>query len=217
MAKRVTLTFDNGPTPGVTDRILDLLKERNIKTTFFVVGQQLSDPARRALTERARAEGHWVGNHSLTHSVPLGEKVDPEYARAEIGTPQMLLGELLEPNKFFRPFGGGGHVGDLLFSPAAFELLQQEGYTIVLWTSVPGDWRDQEHWVENCVADVTVQEWPVVVIHDLDNASLPRLPELLDRLTAMGVEFTQQFPESVIPMRGGELQWPIDHLIKQAA
>ena len=61
---KVTLTFDNGPEPGVTDRVLEVLKSEGIAATFFVLGTKLADPARRALTVRAHAEGHWIGNHT---------------------------------------------------------------------------------------------------------------------------------------------------------
>ena len=52
----LTLTFDNGPDPDVTPHVLDILAERGIKTTFFVIGEKLLDPERRSLAERARAE-----------------------------------------------------------------------------------------------------------------------------------------------------------------
>src|ERR1700722_17284629 len=92
--KRVTLTFDNGPTPGVTGGVLDVLSLRRIPATFFVVGEKLAKPAGRTLAARARAEGHWIGNHSMTHRVPLGENRDVEYARQEIEETQNLIGEL---------------------------------------------------------------------------------------------------------------------------
>ena len=72
----ITLTFDNGPEPGVTPRVLDILRERGIKTTFFVIGEKLADPERRRLAARAHDEGHWIGNHTFTHSVPLGQQRD---------------------------------------------------------------------------------------------------------------------------------------------
>ena len=64
----VTLTFDNGPAPGTTESVLDVLAERGIAATFFVVGTMLEAPGARALAERAAAEGHWIGNHSMTHA-----------------------------------------------------------------------------------------------------------------------------------------------------
>ncbi len=76
----LTLTFDNGPEPGVTPRVLDVLRERGIKTTFFVIGEKLGDRERRRLAARAHDEGHWIGNHTFTHSIPLGQQHDTETA-----------------------------------------------------------------------------------------------------------------------------------------
>ena len=67
---RITLTFDNGPTPGVTDDVLDVLAGRDVPATFFVVGNRLREPAGRALAERAKAEGHRIGNHAHPHHPP---------------------------------------------------------------------------------------------------------------------------------------------------
>ena len=207
--KRVTLTFDNGPTPGITEHVLDILFKRHIQTTFFVIGENLAKPRGRALALRAHAEGHWIGNHSMTHSVPLGEKSDAEYAAREIEEAQNLIGELAHPDKLFRPMGGGGAIGPHLLSPAALQRLQAGKYTCVLWSSVPGDWKDQEGWVDRCLSDVAAQNWTVVAIHDVENSALPRLPEFLDRLDSLGIELRQEFPDDVVMTRRGELVSPL--------
>src|SRR6202140_2803434 len=131
LVKRVTLTFDNGPTPGITEHVLDILSIRRIQTTFFVVGEKLARPGGRALVVRAHSKGHWIANHSLTHSAPLGEKPDAEYARREIEETQNLIGELAHAEKLFRPMGSGGSVGPHLLSRAALQLLQAGKYTCV--------------------------------------------------------------------------------------
>jgi hypothetical protein len=56
----VTLTFDNGPEPSVTPRVLDVLARRGVRTTFFVIGNKLLSSDARACAERAHAEGHWI-------------------------------------------------------------------------------------------------------------------------------------------------------------
>lgn len=63
---RMALSFDDGPTPGATDRMLDLLGELDIKGTFFVIGQNVLRAPK--LLERMDAEGHLIGNHSFDHS-----------------------------------------------------------------------------------------------------------------------------------------------------
>jgi len=206
--KRVTLTFDNGPTPGVTEEILELLSARNIRTTFFVIGEKLALRGGRAMAERAHAVGHWIGNHSFTHSAPLGERPGADYAQQEIEETQNLLGDLSHTDKLFRPMGGGGAIGPHLLSRAALQLLQTAKYTCVLWSSVPGDWKDQEGWVNRCLEEIATRDWSVVVLHDIQNAALARLPEFLDRLEDISVEIRQDFPDDVIVTRRGELLFP---------
>ncbi|WP_172169046.1 polysaccharide deacetylase family protein [Paraburkholderia elongata] len=202
--KKITLTFDNGPTPGVTDKVLDILARRSLDATFMVVGQNLFDPSAAALLDDVAAAGHWIGNHSLTHTVAFGERRDAEYVEHEIGETQRLLGCHAHSRRFFRPFGNNGLLGPHLLCEAALTYLLRNRYTSVLWNSVPHDWDDQATWVERCLADVARQNWTVAVLHDIANASLARLPELLDRLVDAGVEFTQEFPEEVILTRDGE-------------
>src|SRR5579871_183605 len=169
--KRVTLTFDNGPTPGITEKILEILFARQIQATFFVIGEKLATPEARALAVRAHEDGHWIGNHSLTHSAPLGKNRDANFAQREIDEAQKLIGPLSHADKWFRPMGGGGMIGPHLLSHAALELLQTEKYSCVLWTSVPGDWKDQQRWVERCLAEIDARDWSVVVLHDVQNAA----------------------------------------------
>ena len=207
--RRVTLTFDNGPTPGVTEHVLDILAARKIRTTFFALGMNLASPCGHALAARAHSEGHWIGNHSFTHSVPLGQKPDAEYARREIEETQRFIGDLAHPDKFFRPVGGGGRIGPHLLSRSALEILQIGKYTSVLWSSVPGDWRDQDGWVDRCISEVAGQDWAMVVLHDVNNACLPRLAEFLDRLGSLDIEFRQDSPEDLLITRRGEPSSPL--------
>jgi peptidoglycan-N-acetylglucosamine deacetylase len=86
--RRVTLTFDNGPTPGITEGVLEILDRENIRSTFFVIGNKLTHPAAASVAKKAHSAGHWIGNHTLTHSVAFGDRPDPAYAAHEIGDTQ---------------------------------------------------------------------------------------------------------------------------------
>ena len=205
---KVTLTFDNGPWPGVTEGVLDALAERDIRSTFFVVGKQLRRA--RALSERAASEGHWIGNHTMTHSVPLGDGADP---LAEIEAAQALIGELAHASRWFRPFGRGGVLDERLLSPAAVDHLQVHEYSCVLWNSVPRDWEDPDAWIDRCLADVQATDWTVVVLHDLPTGAMDRLPRLLDSLDALGAEVVQEFPDAVVPIRAGILAGSLEGLV----
>ncbi|MGA2044477.1 MAG: polysaccharide deacetylase family protein [Roseiarcus sp.] len=203
--RRVTLSFDNGPTPGVTEGVLDVLRRAGIRATFFVIGARLDDPAAVAAMRAAHAAGHWIGNHTLTHSVAFGARPDAAYAIGEIDETQRRIGALVHSDKLFRPCGAGGAVGPHLFSRAALAHLLEGRFCAVIWNSVPGDWRDPDGWVDRCVAEVEARDWAAVALHDVAGACLDRLPELIDRLSGLGVEWRQDFPDSVVMTRGGAL------------
>jgi peptidoglycan/xylan/chitin deacetylase (PgdA/CDA1 family) len=200
----LTLTFDNGPEPDVTPGVLDCLAASSIRASFFVMGQKLAEPGRRALTERAHAEGHWIGNHTWSHGVPLGRRGEEEgAAEAEIGRTQALLGPLAHPDRLFRP-NAGGELGPQLLSRAAETFLRAGGYTCVTWNAVPRDYRDPEGWVERALEQCAGRAWTVMVLHDLPNGAMKRLPEFLDAVIARGGRFRQDFAPDCLPMRRGE-------------
>ena len=145
--RRVTLSFDNGPTPGITEQVLDILARRGIHSSFFVIGQKLLDPKAAAAMQSAHRVGHWIGNHTLTHAVPFGDCRTAAFAADEIGKTEALIGALACPKKLFRPYGRQGTVGPHLFSRASVDYLNTHQYRTILWNAVPGDWRDQAGWV----------------------------------------------------------------------
>ncbi|CAN5140217.1 hypothetical protein BH11ACT4_BH11ACT4_08280 [soil metagenome] len=212
MGKRLTLSFDNGPKPGVTEHVLDELAGRGILATFFVVGTDLQRAGSRELVQRAKDAGHWIGNHTMTHSIQFGTTPDPAVPAAEITAAQELLGDLAEPDKLFRPWGGGGILGPDLFSPAAIALLQEGGYTCVLWNSVPRDWEDATGWVDRALRDIEAQDWTVLVIHD-NSAAMDNLGNFLDRVAEAGVTIVQEFPDDCVPIRRGKLTGDLSHLV----
>jgi peptidoglycan/xylan/chitin deacetylase (PgdA/CDA1 family) len=201
----VSLTFDNGPDPTVTPRVLDILGERGLKATFFVVGEKLA--RHRHLAERARAEGHWIGNHTYTHAAPLGAQ-DAATARAEIERTQALLDGLAHPDRLFRPMGGGGRLDRRLFSPAAVDMLTGGGYSVVLWDRLPRDWEDPDGWVDRALA----QDGRVLVLHDVATGAMDHLETFLDRAHDAGIEFTQDL-HACMPIRRGDIVTPLDGLV----
>ncbi len=217
-SRKVTLTFDNGPTPGVTDAVLDILADREIRATFFVVGARLGAPGGRRLARRAASEGHRIGHHTTTHTVLLGLAGDAEAAvQAEIAEFARELQEFDSGDKLFRPYADGGVLDQRVFSEAAVRYLQEHEYTCVLWNSVPHDWDDPNGWVDRARAQVLQQPWTVVVLHDIAGACVARLPHFLDVLSSLGAEMVQDYPDSCLPIRAGRAEFPLSHLITEAA
>ena len=201
---QVTLTFDNGPEPAVTPRVLDVLGDADIKATFFVLGSKLADKKRRALAKRAHAEGHWIGNHTWSHEEPLGQLKDASRAVSEVVETQALIDELAHPDRLFRPFGGGGAIGPHLLSAAAVDVLKKEKMTCVLWNAIPRDWEDPRGWAETALAQCLVQPWTLLVLHDLPTGAMGRLKIFIDRMRDHGATFRQDFPPECVPLKRGE-------------
>lgn len=210
---KVTVTFDNGPSDATAD-VLDVLADYGIRSTFFVVGTQLTQPGARALVERADAEGHWIGNHTLTHSVQFGDSDDSALPAREVGENEELIGRFAHPDKLFRPAARGGILDRRLFSNAAIDYLQAHRYTCVLWNCVPHDWDQPDTWVQRALSEVSAQPWSVVVIHDLPTGAMSHLPEFLDGLDRLGAEVVQPFPDTCVPIRNGVRTAPLEHLTR---
>ena len=211
--RRVTLTFDNGPTPGVTDQVLDMLAERSLRAIFFVVANRVDgDAAAHALLTRMVRDCHRVGNHSLTHGHPLGELSEQETI-AEIATAHDILREFTGEKSLFRPWGTEGQLDRRCLNRTAVNYLVSGKHTCVLWNSVPRDWADPIGWIDRALADVRTREHTLVVIHDLPSGAMDGLPRFLDELDRSGVAVTAELPTDCVPIIGGRIVGAVDHLM----
>ena len=211
--RRVTLTFDNGPTPGVTDQVLDILAERSLPAIFFVVANRVDgDAAACALLTRMVRDGHRVGNHSLTHGRPLGE-LGKQETIAEIATARDILREFTGDSFLFRPWGTEGQLDRRCLNRSAVDYLVSGKHTCVLWNSVPRDWADPGGWVARALTDVRAREHTVVVIHDVASGAMGALPRFLDELHREGVAVTAELPTECVPIVDGRTISPVDHLM----
>jgi peptidoglycan/xylan/chitin deacetylase (PgdA/CDA1 family) len=216
-ARKLTLSFDNGPSPDVTPGVLDVLAGAGVRAAFFVCGKDARGDAQRAILERAKRDGHRIGNHTLTHSVELGATADPDAPRREIGEAQEALGGLADAERLFRPYGGGGVLGPRLLSAGAVGFLRAGGYTCVLWNSVPRDWEDVRGWPERALRDVRAQDWTLVVLHDLPTGAMRELPRFLDLVRDAGVEIVPELPPDCVPILRGEVVRALDAFLPASA
>jgi len=198
----VCVTFDNGPTPGITEPVLDVLDQHRVPATFFAIGRKLATPQGRILGQRIVESGHQLGGHTWTHSVQFGVAddgvVDDELSRTSAAVDAAGGNGLL-----FRPYGAGGVIDDRLMSAFGAATLRSRGYTCVLWNVLPGDWRDPDGWVDVAMSDIDQHECSVVVVHDVADAALDHLDEFLTAAERRGVVWSQAFPEECTPIRDG--------------
>jgi len=201
LAFDLTLSFDNGPTEA-TPQVLDLLAAHGAKATFFVLGKQMAQPRLRAHAERASAEGHWIGNHTYTHTLALGQFEDLDASVAEIADTEAAIGDLAHPDRFFRPYANGGILDRRVLNVRAADHLQSHGYTVVLWNAVPRDW-ERSDWVHIALEQCAARPWSLMVLHDRYGRVLPGLDEFLPLAVKAGARFRQDFPDDCVPMRRG--------------
>ena len=190
---KVALTFDDGPDPVWTPKILDVLKARGLKATFFLIGRNVENHP--DLVRRIIAEGHEIGNHTYTHG-NLAEM--PEWRqRLELGSTQRLIEtETGRSTTLFRPpYNADATPTDISeLAPLAFAE-RELGYTVVLERIDPQDWARPG-------ADVIVQrvkeqrrDGSIILLHDAGgdrSQTLAALPRILDWLAERG--------DSVVPM-----------------
>lgn len=128
--KRIALTFDDGPSAGYTAEILDILREYDVKATFFVIGKNVE--AHPDLLRRTVAEGHEIGNHTYSH--PHLKTIDEARLSEEVARSATLLQEVAGiRTSLFRPPEG-------IITPAVTAAAEKGGYRTVLWSIDTMDW-----------------------------------------------------------------------------
>lgn len=174
--KTVAITFDDGPRSSSTVKLLDGLKERGIRATFFVVGENI--PGNEEIIARMHDEGHIIGNHTYTH-VELA-KLSHSAAVNEINKTNSLITRITgEPVKFIRPPCGSWNE----------KLLYEFDMTPVFWSVDPKDWCTQS--VSTVVSRVMtdVSDGDIILFHDIYDSSVTAALEVIDRLSAQGFKF----------------------------
>lgn len=131
--RKLGLTFDDGPNPAVTPKLLDLLDRYNAKATFFVIGKFVRECP--DLVEETVMRGHTVGNHTELHPNLFWQ--NPMHVQVELRLcHDAIEGAVGTPPKWFRPPYGARNPW---VAPAARDL----GYRTVMWTLIPGDWQEK--------------------------------------------------------------------------
>lgn len=183
--KVAVLTFDDGPsTSDSTARILDALKEQNVKAMFFVTGAAFKH---RDLVERMHREGHVVGPHSMTHANLT--RLQPAEVREEIEPLNGLIESVTGAKpKYLRPPYGA-------YNPDVQAIARELGLELINWTDGSLDWQgpdiDGYKDPKVIVADVLRQlhRGAIVLMHDTKRHTADALPEVIRRIRAEGYEF----------------------------
>ncbi|UKM65317.2 polysaccharide deacetylase family protein [Flavobacteriaceae bacterium GSB9] len=188
--KNIYLTFDDGPTPEITNWTLNVLKQYNAKATFFCIGNNVEKHPK--ILKGIIEQGHSVGNHTQNHLKGWNSKTDAYIA--EVDEAQKII-DLQKPlivnhqpstKKLFRPPYGK-------IKPKQGQKLIDAGYKIIMWDVISFDW-DTNITPEACLDNVIYKatEGSIVVFHDSVKASKNMqfaLPKVLDFFSQKGYSF----------------------------
>jgi len=179
----IALTLDDGPNSKATPRILDILKENDVKATFFVLGKFIEK--NKDIISRESEEGHLIGNHTFTHA--NGKITDLAKINRELAKTDKLITKYTGKSvKYFRPPFGFENWRFL----AEAELLD---YTIVLWSIDVGDWNDHKA-AKDLSSKVLklAKNGDIILLHDggaSREAVIDSLPVIIKGLKKKGYNF----------------------------
>ncbi len=174
--KKVALTFDDGPNPEYTEKLLDGLKERGVKATFFVLGEEVEKYP--SLVRRASEEGHVIGVHAYRH-VNLRQLSTEQAAEQLDRTAEAIRAACGVSPCYIRPPYGCWN-----------EALEDQVQLVeVLWDIDPRDWAttSSEQVVQRIVSEV--RENSIILLHDASESSVTAALQCVDRLRAEGYTF----------------------------
>jgi peptidoglycan/xylan/chitin deacetylase (PgdA/CDA1 family) len=187
--KEVVLTFDDGPMPPTTLRVLEALRRECVKATFFLIGRNAA--AHPEIVRRIQADGHTVAHHSYSH--PMLSRLSPDKAEADIergiAAVEAALGGKGEPARFFRfPFFAS--------SPALLERLEKRGYVVFgadLWAS---DWNlmPPDSQLDMVMRRLRKTNGGIVLMHDTRAQTAAMVPALLRALKREGFRIVHAVP-----------------------
>lgn len=178
--KIIAMTFDDGPHPQNTPRLLDMLRKRNVKATFFTIGRSVD--LYPHIAKRIVQEGHEIGNHTYTHANL--SKLSEANVRKELnrGRDAITRATGATPRIMRPPYGA-------LYKNQRQWIKNVYRYPTILWSVDPLDWKDRN---ASVVANrLTTRATPggILLAHDLHKTTVDAMPRTLDTLIAQGYKF----------------------------
>jgi len=191
--KKIAISFDDGPDPQWTPKILDILKEKKAPGVFFIIGDQANK--RPDILKREFAEGHEIGNHTFTH--PKFDEISHTQIRWELNLTQRLIESTLDVKTIlFRPPYGIDHQPEYAEEVAQLPLAQEMGYLIVGQRIDPDDWslRNGKPIPAKEIVESVLRQagnGNIILLHDGGGdrtQTIEALPQIIDALRNKGYQ-----------------------------
>lgn len=176
----IAMTFDDGPSAVLTPRLLDILKQRDIKVTFFVLGQLVQEHPE--IVRRAVAEGHEIANHSWDHKA-LSKMAEGGLRHELADTSAEITKATGRPVTLMRPPYGATNA-------RLNRCIEKEyGMKVILWSVDPLDWKRPGPQVVSQRILKETQPGAIILSHDIHPGTIEAMPPTLDALLAKGYKF----------------------------
>jgi peptidoglycan/xylan/chitin deacetylase (PgdA/CDA1 family) len=176
----IAMTFDDGPHGVQTPRLLEMLKQRGIKATFFCCGQCVAEFPE--IAKRIVDEGHEIANHSWSHPnlIPMSESAVRDQLERTHQVIKQATG--VEPKNFRPPYGNFTQ-RQRNWAAATY------GYKIILWDVDTLDWQHRNPAKTESIALAQTRSGSIVLQHDIHKTTVDAMPATLDALAAKGFKF----------------------------
>ncbi|MDF1658993.1 MAG: polysaccharide deacetylase family protein [Verrucomicrobiales bacterium] len=176
----IALTFDDGPHATNTPRLLDILKQRNVKATFYVVATNVKRYPE--IMRRIVAEGHEIGNHTVTHGNLT--KMSPDEVRSELSRSRdaIVAATGVTPRTMRPPYGA-------ITADQKDWIRREFGYPSILWSVDPEDWKKPGASVVTRRLVSGASPGGILLVHDIHAPTIDAIPSALDQLSAKGFQF----------------------------
>lgn len=173
--KYIALTFDDGPNPATTPQVLDILKEKNVKATFFMLGKNAA--ANPKIVQRVHTEGHEIANHSFTH--PQLTTLSATDVQSEITKTDKAIFKAagILPQNVRPPYGA-------VDSKVAATI----GKPVIQWDVDSEDWKSKNAALMTNKVLSETYEGSIILMHDIHPETVAALPGIIDGLQKEGFE-----------------------------
>ena len=180
--KTIYLTFDEGYEAGYTSRILDILKENDVKATFFLTAHYVN--TQEELVQRMIDEGHIIGNHTVNHK-SMPDLSEEEIKKEVMDLHQVIYEKFNYEMKYIRPPKGE-------FSQRTLQLTNSLGYTTVMWSFAYEDWNEDkqpdEEKSKQKILD-NLHNGEIMLLHGNSKTNIDILDSVIKEAKNMGYTF----------------------------
>lgn len=176
----IALTFDDGPSPETTPQLLQILRERNVKATFFVLGNMVAKHPE--VLKMIADEGHEIGSYSWSH--PQLTRISQAGVDKELGNTSEAIFQVTgkKPIYLRPPYGS--------MKPTLRTYIEDKyGLTIVNWAVDPNDWKNRNTQAVYDAIMAQVKPGAIVLSHDIYPTTVAAMPRVIDDLIAKGYKF----------------------------